>query len=474
MIKHTMRSWVIFCALAIAFSLRDGASHAATQSNIPKRSLDEAAFGNYRIDDNHVMSIDRFTMDSGENVMLISDYSSGVVRRLFPTSQTEFVMGPGFNSASPIELTVRLVKDERGDVSGISLQRADGTQGFARRVALKREEVFFQDAHAKLAGTLIVPATAGPHPAIILLHGSGPLTRYSFGPYPQFFTSLGLAVLVYDKRGTGASTGSLLDASTGALKSLPKGYHYPDGLAEDALAAFRFLRGRKEIDPKQIGFWGSSEGGTVATQVAARNKEVAFAIDSSGFMGPLWQTLHYQTGALARERGVPEAQVKEALAFSALWMRVARTGEDYEMFLEAREKARRDNKAWLLNWRSEEFSTLEQMRWDWDRTLSFSPLPALKAVTCPVLGIWGELDPLTDAPEAAKNMRAALTEAGNKDFMTKIIPNGSHSLMEMPGGTRMAPGVFDTLRTWLLQRIEVAEPAAQTSLEAQPPPLSAR
>jgi pimeloyl-ACP methyl ester carboxylesterase len=376
-------------------------------------------------------------------------------------------MGPGFNSASPVELTVRFVKDEQGNVSGISLQRSNAAPSFAKRVPLKREEVVFQSAAAKLSGTLIVPATEGPHPAIILLHGSGPLTRYSFGPYPHFFTSLGLAVLIYDKRGSGESTGTLLDASTGALKSLLQRYHYPDGLTEDALAAFRFLQGRKEIDPEQIGFWGSSEGGMVATQVAARSKDVAFAIDSSGFMGPLWQTLQYQTGALARERGVPEAQIEEALAFSALWMRVARTGEDYEMFLAAREKARRENKAWLLNWRSGEYSMLEQMRWDWDRTLSFSPLPELKDVTCPVLGIWGERDPLTDAPEAARSMETALTEAGNKDFMTRIIPNGSHSLMEMPGRTRMAPGVFDTLRTWLLKRVEFAGAATQKGPEAE-------
>jgi hypothetical protein len=50
----------------------------------------------------------------------------------------------------------------------------------------------------------------------MLLLGSGPLTRYSFGPCPHFFTSLGFAVLIYDKRGTGASTGVRLDASTEA------------------------------------------------------------------------------------------------------------------------------------------------------------------------------------------------------------------------------------------------------------------
>jgi pimeloyl-ACP methyl ester carboxylesterase len=74
--------------------------------------------------------------------------------------------------------------------------------------------VVLRSGDTSLAGTFIAPATPGPYPAVVLLHGSGPLTRHSFGPWPRFFNSLGMAVLVYDKRGTGASTGVRLDAST--------------------------------------------------------------------------------------------------------------------------------------------------------------------------------------------------------------------------------------------------------------------
>src|SRR5687768_9681222 len=60
----------------------------------------EGHYGNYRVSDDHLLGIDRFTADDGQDTMLISDYSSGVVRRLFPVSATEFVMGPGFSVAS--------------------------------------------------------------------------------------------------------------------------------------------------------------------------------------------------------------------------------------------------------------------------------------------------------------------------------------------------------------------------------------
>ena len=94
------------------------------------------------------------------------------------------------------------------------------------------------------------------------------------------------------------------------------------------------------------------------------------------------------------------------------------------------------------------------MRWLWDHVLSFDPLPALADVKCPVLALYGELDTSTDARKAAGNMRSVLSAAGHRDFTVKVIPNASHSLMEQPSGNRMAPGVFETLSTWLHDRMK--------------------
>jgi pimeloyl-ACP methyl ester carboxylesterase len=409
--------------------------------------------GNYRVDNHHLIGIDQFVLeDSGESTLLISDYQSGVVRRLFPISKTDFVMGPGFAVPSPAELNVRFVVNESGDATAISIQPTAGPTSVAERIPLKQEEISFSSEHAALAGTLFLPASKGPHPAIVLLHGSGPLTRYSFGPYPHFFTSLGMAVLIYDKRGTGASTGTRMDiVSDDALAQLPAAY-YPDELANDALAAFRLLQGRQEINPRKIGFWGSSEGGMLTTQVAARSKDVAFVINSSGFMGPLWQTLLYQVEATMRAGGAPNTDISQALAFTKRWLRVAQTGEDYELYQQQRQAVRNDKKPWLFWW-NDGFTSLQQMRWVWEHLLKFDPLPALKKVTCPVLGVFGELDLSTDASAAVTNIRHTLSAAGRKNFTLRIFPKAGHSLAEMPSGNRMAPGVFDTLRQWLLARV---------------------
>jgi pimeloyl-ACP methyl ester carboxylesterase len=448
-----VRGAIAAIALVGPFARRATAGPGPSDSQSAPGDSYDAYCGNYRVDDVRVIGIDRFVLeDSGETTLLISDYQSGVVRRLFPVSTTDFVMGPGFDIPSPAELHIRFVTNEDGDAAAISVQPAAGLASVAERIPLKQEGVSFAGEHATLAGTLFLPASKGPHPAIILLHGSGPLTRYSFGPYPHFFTSLGMAVLIYDKRGTGASTGTRMEiASADALAQLPATY-YPDELAKDALGALRLLRGRQEINPRKIGFWGSSEGGMLGTQVAARSKEVAFVINSSGFMGPLWQTLLYQVEATMRADGAPRSDISQALAFTRLWLRVAQTGEDYELYQQQRRAVQNDKRRWLFWW-NDGFTSLEQMRWVWEHLLRFDPLPALKQLTCPVLGVFGELDLSTDAAAAATNMRHALSEAGRKDFAIKIFSEAGHSLAEMPSGNRMAPGVFDALRLWLLARI---------------------
>ncbi len=423
---------------------------AASPSSLSEYDL---YFGNYQISPGHDIGISRFIMDSGTAVVLMSDYQSGIVRRLFPVGTDEFVMGPGFNTESPVYWRVRFNRDADGQVTGLTRQENDESSRFARRMPLEEQAVTIEsNGRATLAGTLMRQRKPGLQPAIILLHGSGPLTRYSFGPYPHFFTSLGFAVLIFDKRGSGDSSGVRLDASTGASAPLPNAF-YPDDLVADAAAAFQFLQRQEGIDPRRIGVWGSSEGGMLTTQLAARNKEVAFAINSSGFVGPLWETIFYQAGQSLKSQGYTEAQAQEAWDFARRWMEVARTGAGYSEFAKRRDAAVRADKDWLLSYFSGEYESVEQMRWDWQHILSFDSRTALAQVRCPVLGVFGEEDPLTQAQVASKALMEGISAGGNTDVTVKVFPRAGHSLSERPSGNRMAPGVFDTLRDWLRERV---------------------
>lgn len=410
----------------------------------------DAYRGLYRVSPQQIIGIDSFIADDGTPTLLYSDYRSGVVRRMHRMQDAVFVVGPGFNVASPAEITVAF-REQNGAITSVTLESADGTGATAARIPLTEQQVTFENGDAKLAGTLIIPEGTKPRAAIALLHGSGPLTRRSFGPYPLFFAAQGFAVLTYDKRGTGASTGMRVDASTGRVMAP---LFYPDDLRNDALAALALLRAHPAVDATKVGFWGSSEGGMLATQAAAHSADVAFAINSSGFMGPLWETTLYQAAALPRQNGAAEADIDESVAFTRQWLAVAQTGEGWDAFVARREQIRAKSPRTLF-WSSGQFASVDEMRWYWDHVLSFSPLPALKNVKASVLGVFGGSDPLTDAPVAAENLRRSLVEAGNSDVTIKIFPGAGHSL-NVDSGARMAPGVFDTLRQWLAAKVQPA------------------
>jgi len=139
----------------------------------------------------------------------------------------------------------------------------------------KAEDVtFVSNEEVTLAGTLTLPGGDGPHPVAVMITGSGPQDRdESLAGHQPFLviadhlTRQGLAVLRYDDRGVGESTGDFAVATSADF-------------ASDVRAAIRFLQTRKDIDAKRIGMIGHSEGGLIAPMVAAGpdGKSVAFSI----------------------------------------------------------------------------------------------------------------------------------------------------------------------------------------------------
>src|SRR3712207_4297325 len=109
------------------------------------------------------------------------------------------------------------------------------------------KQISWQSGDAEISGTLLTPKGEEPHPAVVFVHGSGPATRTSLMAQPYIrgegiaerFADRGIAALVYDKRGSGESTGD-------------PDYTY-EQLAQDALGGVRLLRSRSGIDPDEVG-----------------------------------------------------------------------------------------------------------------------------------------------------------------------------------------------------------------------------
>ena len=131
-----------------------------------------------------------------------------------------------------------------------------------------------KSAGITLSTTLTLPSTKGPFPVVVIIPGMGPVDRDGtnyYGHKPSLvlanhLASLGIAVLRADKRGVGKSTGTFDQTVT------------CQDLADDALAAIAYLKTRKEIDASRIGLIGHSEGGLVATIMAAHSYDISFVI----------------------------------------------------------------------------------------------------------------------------------------------------------------------------------------------------
>lgn len=173
----------------------------------------------------------------------------------------------------------------------------------------QEEKVSFDNKAAgiQLSGTLTLPQGKGPFPAIVLVSGSGPQDRDEtlLGHKPflvlaDYFTRNGYAVLRYDDRGV-AQSGGAFEGATSA------------DFTTDAWAAVQFLQTRKEVNKKRLGIMGHSEGGLIATKLAAAHKELAYIVmlAGPGLRGD--QILLQQQELIAKASGVPDSTVQKSL-----------------------------------------------------------------------------------------------------------------------------------------------------------------
>src|SRR5204863_2609161 len=138
-------------------------------------------------------------------------------------------------------------------------------------------EVSFRNGDVTLSGTLLLPLTEMPHPAVVFLHGAGSEGRYGARFLAEYLTRYGIAALIYDKRGVGKSTGDW------------KRSDFND-LAGDAIAGIHLLQQRNEINSREIGLYGHSQGGMITPLISSRSRDVAFIISGAGSAVPVYES----------------------------------------------------------------------------------------------------------------------------------------------------------------------------------------
>jgi len=409
--------------------------------------------GVYQWDRNAFLYLQMWEEGSGfGKPMLVAFDESGELRTLYPTERDQFVAGPGFAVATPTESLIDFQRDARGRIRSLTWRRDGAAARTARRVeSERREDVRFSNGEVRLAGTLIGPATRGRHPAIVLVHGSGPQGRESMLPWARFLIRRGIAVFGYDKRGVGGSTGDWNTASF-------------DDLAGDAVAAFEYLKTRGDIDRASIGLLGVSQAGWIMPLAAVRATGIAFVISISGPGVPPAETTIDQARNEMTMTGMRQQDVDDIVGVMTLQYEFARTGQGWDRYMAARERL-----AARLGPPPPNFpGTPDDPYWQGiKRTYFYDPAPTLRRLQVPTLALFGELDNNIMAAKNKAAWEAALKAGGNRDYTLVVIPKANHDQFEAKTGSnaevaslqRFAPAYFRTVQNWLTKRVRGFRPS---------------
>lgn len=324
------------------------------------------------------------------------------------------------------------------------------------------EEVTFAsaDGSVTLSGTLSLPKTGGKFPAVVLVSGSGQQNRdeeiFLHKPFlviADYFARRGIAVLRYDDRGVGHSTGDASKATT-------------LDFANDARGAFVFLRKHHRIDRSRIGIVGHSEGALIAQIVATQCRKVSFIafLGGQGFSGD--EILLQQNRRLFELQGVADTLVEKRLACMREFFVVADTmGPKGKMIPALQEVISRNcpnltqselevvglDKKSLFGWS-------QQLQLPWFKTfLKLTPADYLPKVKCRILAIGGE----KDVQVPAKENLARIKELTSSRADTRLMPSLNHLLQHCTTGLpdeyltieeTISPEVLEILADWILEK----------------------
>ena len=325
------------------------------------------------------------------------------------------------------------------------------------------EDITFENkaANIKLAGTLTTPRTKAPFPAVILISGSGPQDRNEslLGHQPflvlsDHLTRAGIAVLRFDDRGVGKSTGQFSQATS-------------EDFASDVLAGVEFLKTRPEVNAKKIGLVGHSEGGMIAPMCAVKSKDVAFLVLMAGPGVPADELLYEQAALISRAEGASETAIAENRKIQEQSFAILKAEKDpanadkkfQELVANAVKSAPAAQKKAVEAALNSQFKAINT---PWFRFfMNYDPRVLLRHVKLPVLALNGELDlqvaPKQNLPEIAKALKAA----GNKKVQIVELPKLNHLFQTAKTGAfseyakieeTMSPTALTLMSDWIAKQ----------------------
>ena len=380
--------------------------------------------------------------DEGALRYRVSDGRSG---RLYPDDDKHFHGGPGWASREP-----RIADAAFDECPGERLEfhLKDGPAGVARRMPVTKKAGTFSSIGNTLYGELFTPQN--PKALVVLVFGSGQDSAVTYNYVQHLLPTYGIAVFVYDKRGTGKSNGRFtVDFSE---------------LADDALAAVAYARKLLDIPGVAVGLMGESQGGWIAPLAAVR-APADFVVVSYGLaISPLDEDREEVFGEL-RAKGYDESVLAKGRELTAITGRIMLSRftdglEDLRKF-----KAAHADEKWLgevegdftgplLRSPDDQFTELRAAL-GFDAILDYDAQAALRRVRTPMLWIVAGKD--TEAPSAPTLEFLRTLQAAPPQLDIAIFPNADHGIIEEgeQGGVpfaRQSAGYHDLLAHWIRTR----------------------
>ena len=190
-------------------------------------------------------------------------------RQNLPDSHDEISVQLRFHHATANSIVV--VKSQRGEITSVLFKLPATVAPYSDRTKFDSDDVTV--GAYKLPGTLTIPKGKGPFPAAVLIQGSGPNDRdetvggnHPFADIAGGLSSHGIMALRYDKR-------TYAHRNLGPQKTAV--VTVDDEVVEDAVAAVRMLRGRRDVAQDRIFVIGHSLGAMLAPEIAKKAWPVA-------------------------------------------------------------------------------------------------------------------------------------------------------------------------------------------------------
>ena len=314
--------------------------------------------------------------------------------------------------------------------------------------AVEARNLTFENGGAVLSGTLYVPRDVPVRSALVVSHGASSALRDKalYAHLREMLPPLGMAVLLYDRRGSGASTGVLADSDY-------------EVLARDALAGRRAVAGALKLPAKRIGFWGLSQGGWLAMLAGGLEPDSAFVISVSAPLVTPDVQMMFATESILAIKGYDDREIAIALAARRAvdgHLRGEMTAAQAQPLLDAAIP-----RPWFKDiYMSPRLGDPKTSRWL--KEMRHDPLAVLPTVRVPTLLVYGADDPWIPVEESVRRYREL--RLADRDMQIAVLPGLDHAMMrgrppasqidpkDMQAEAPDAPAYFALITAWLAER----------------------